>query len=92
MASIFPPVRDSPQLPEFKSLIVKGAYHPSAPIHFCLSRPESTAILLSPSGGRFTAALEEFNDAWLNDHGGNGAVASSLSRIKILLVLSPHFI
>ncbi|OJA14095.1 hypothetical protein AZE42_10007 [Rhizopogon vesiculosus] len=46
MARMFP--FSDPCLPHYKSLLVQGGYHPSAPIHMCLSVPSgSKALLLS---------------------------------------------
>jgi hypothetical protein len=89
MASFFPPVNNSPKLPSsIKTLLVKGSYHPSAPIHFCLSLHGSASILISPCRSAFATALGEFDDSWLDDHGGEGTVAMDLSRVKVLLVLA----
>ena len=88
MATVFP--LPSPTLPDFTTLLLKGPYHASAPIHPCLShlanRPESRAVLLTPSRENFVAALRDFNDDWLNECGGYGAVSQVLSRVDVLFV------
>jgi len=93
MASLFPPVNSSFKLPSgIKSLLIKGCYHASAPIHFCLSLRESPSIFISPSRSTFAAALKDFDDDWLNVHGGEGIVARDLSRIKVFYPPTPaHF-
>lgn len=88
MTTVFP--LPSPTLPDFTTLLLKGPYHASAPIHLCLThlanRPESRAVLLTPSRENFVAALRDFNDDWLNECGGYGAVSQILSRVDILFV------
>ena len=88
MTTVFP--LPSPTLPEFTTLLLKGPYHASAPIHLCLShlanRPGSRAVLLTPSRENFIAALRDFNDDWLNECGGYGTVSQILSRVDVLFV------
>ena len=88
MTSVFP--LPSPTLPEFTTLLLKGPYHASAPIHLCLthlaSRPGQRAVLLTPSRDNFVAALRDLNDDWLNECGGYGAVSQVLSRVDVLSV------
>jgi hypothetical protein len=88
MTTVFP--LPSPTLPEFTTLLLKGPYHASAPIHLCLThlanRPGSRAVLLTPSRENFVAALRNFNDDWLNECGGYGAVSQILSRVDVLSV------
>jgi hypothetical protein len=90
MTTVFP--LPSPTLPNFTTLLLKGPYHASAPIHLCLThlanRPESRAVLLTPSRENFVAALRDFNDDWLNECGGYGAVSQVLSRVDVLFVES----
>ncbi|KAH9981872.1 hypothetical protein BJV74DRAFT_778320 [Russula compacta] len=89
MTTVFP--LPSPTLPEFTTLLLKGQYHASAPIHLCLThlanRPGSRAVLLTPSRNNFVAALQDLNDDWLNECGGYGAVSEVLSRVDVLFVL-----
>ena len=85
------PLCHFPELPFSKSLLVKGDYHPSAPIHFCISHlshanPEDTAIFITPSKESFVQTLVAYNDRWLGKHGGAGEVAAKLSRVKVLFV------
>ena len=88
MTTVFP--LPSPTLPEFTTLLLKGPYHASAPIHLCLThlanRPGSRAVLLTPSRENFVAALRDFNDDWLNECGGYGTVSQILSRVDVLSV------
>lgn len=85
MTTVFP--LPSPTLPDFTTLLLKGPYHASAPIHLCLThlanRPGSRAVLLTPSRENFVAALRDFNDDWLNECGGYGAVSQVLSRVDV---------
>ena len=88
MTTVFP--LPNPTLPEFTTLLLKGPYHASAPIHLCLThlanRPGSRAVLLTPSRENFVAALRDFDDDWLNECGGYGAVTQVLSRVDVLFV------
>jgi hypothetical protein len=92
MTTVFP--LPGPTLPEFTTLLLKGPYHASAPVHLCLThlanRPGTRAILLSPSRDNFIAALRDLNDDWLNECGGFGAVSQVLSRVDVLFVFSVH--
>lgn len=92
MTTVFP--LPSPTLPGFTTLLLKGPYHASAPIHLCLthlaSRPGARAILLTPSRDYFIAALRDLNDDWLNECGGYGAVSQVLSRVDVLSVFLVH--
>lgn len=81
-----------PELPSNKSLLIKGDYHPSAPIHFCISHlsdvdDESTAVFITPSKEAFVQTLVAYNDRWLGKYGGSGQVAKKLSRVKVLFVV-----
>jgi len=40
-------------------------------------------VLLTPSRENFVAALQDFNDDWLNECGGYGAVSQVLSRVDV---------
>ncbi|KAA1466275.1 hypothetical protein DENSPDRAFT_831072 [Dentipellis sp. KUC8613] len=88
MSSLFP--LPSPLLPPFDSLLLKGKYHASAPIHLCLthlsSHPGTKAIVLTPSRQKWLQALCDFNDDWLNECGGYGAVSHILSQVDVLSV------
>ncbi|CCM04808.1 uncharacterized protein FIBRA_07001 [Fibroporia radiculosa] len=86
MASLFPP--PGPGLPSFRTMLFKGPYHASAPIHLMLSHvasnPKSKALMLSPSRQSLALALVDFNDEWLNTHGADGATCDASSRVNIL--------
>ncbi|KAJ7284095.1 hypothetical protein C8J57DRAFT_1294378 [Mycena rebaudengoi] len=73
MASLFP---SGPKLPEFASLLVKGSYHPSAPIHLALSHaahfPGTRTLLITPSRQTMVLALQNYNDDWISTHSGKG--------------------
>ncbi|GLB33604.1 hypothetical protein LshimejAT787_0104880 [Lyophyllum shimeji] len=88
MPSLFP--LPGPSLPSFKTLLVKGSYHSSAPIHLSLSctseAVDSYAILISPSRQDLTVALRQYNDEWLKLNSGLGKVSSLSSRVKLLLL------
>lgn len=80
-----------PTLPPFETLLVKGPYFPSAPLHLCLSHLRSEpharkALVLTPRRQAFAAALEEFNDQWLTTHSGKGEIADLLSKTDVLYV------
>ncbi|KAF8605396.1 hypothetical protein BDV93DRAFT_554766 [Ceratobasidium sp. AG-I] len=87
--SIFPPnLAATHSLPNFRSLIIQGPYPPSAPLHLCLSHltpgpPSLKALLLSSSSTYLSNKLEEYNDAWLIEHAGSGAIAEHLHQIDI---------
>ncbi|KAF8164932.1 hypothetical protein B0H34DRAFT_687147 [Crassisporium funariophilum] len=91
MLSLFPP--PSPPAPEFRTLLVTGAYHPSAPIHlsfsFCSQAPRSRTILFTPSKSSITNRLQNFNDAWLTSNSGCGTISELASRISIFYPSSP---
>ncbi|TFY80281.1 hypothetical protein EWM64_g3738 [Hericium alpestre] len=85
MTSLFP--LPSPSLPPFATLLIKGPFHASAPIHLCLthvaSRPDTRALVLTPSQEKWRKSLCDFNDDWLNECGGFGAVSQMLSKVDI---------
>lgn len=91
MPSLFP--QPGPSLPTFRTLLVKGSYHPSAPIHLSLSctskATDSHAILISPSRQNLTMALQEYNDEWLKLNSGLGDVSSLSARVKLFYPPSP---
>ncbi|KAI0082597.1 hypothetical protein K474DRAFT_1655404 [Panus rudis PR-1116 ss-1] len=91
MASMFP--APSPKLPEFRTLLIQGPYHPSAPIHLCLSHnathdPGKT-LLLAPSRANLVSSLREFNDEWISEHGGDGSTHKLARDVNILYPPSP---
>ncbi|KAL5524104.1 hypothetical protein ACEPAG_8277 [Sanghuangporus baumii] len=73
-------------LPSFNSLLVKGPYPPSAPIHLCISHLRDNAgkvLFLSPSRQALASSLQDFNDEWLNINATKGQHLALLSRIDI---------
>jgi hypothetical protein len=85
MARMFP--SSDPCLPHYKSLLVQGDYHPSAPIHICLSVPtDSKALLLSSSRKALIHSLREYNSEWLHTKSGTGNTCQGSSKVDILLV------
>lgn len=92
MASFFP--SSGPTLPDFRTLLVKGNYHASAPIHLSLSyvhaHDAAKVLLISPSRARFMTEMKQLRDSWTNEHGGDGQVARAANRIELLL--SPFII
>ena len=89
MVSFFPP--PCPQLPEFQSLVVRGSFHASAPIHLLLShtidKPEARAIFLTPRRDFLKNALVELNDQWISQHSGTGKHCAAAQRTQILYVV-----
>ncbi|KAJ6515568.1 hypothetical protein C8R45DRAFT_956937 [Mycena sanguinolenta] len=93
MASLFP---TGPTLPDFKSLVVKGHYHPSAPIHLALSHaanlPDAGVLMITPSRETIVTALREHNDDWMMANSGQGSVLELSSCTKVFYPPSPaHF-
>ncbi|RDB23138.1 hypothetical protein Hypma_009559 [Hypsizygus marmoreus] len=93
MPSLFP--QPGPRLPPYKTLLVKGNYHASAPIHLSLSHisesalPDSQTIIFSPSQTTLTLALQQYNDDWLSENSGLGRVSNLTSRVKLFFPPSP---
>lgn len=88
MSSLFPQP-GAPFLPQFKTLLVKGAYHPSAPVHLALSHLTDSldreALIITPVR---QLALQQYSDDWLTVNSGYGSVASISARVKLLSVVS----
>ncbi|KAG8969410.1 hypothetical protein FRC03_003101 [Tulasnella sp. 419] len=96
--SLFPPL--SPSLPDFSTLLIKGEYPPTSPIHLCLSHLQELQLFDIEAGSpyemrkaliiccdeerRMVDKLQLFDDEWLNINAGLGDVAHFLSRIDIL--------
>ncbi|KAH7887899.1 hypothetical protein F5I97DRAFT_1804599 [Phlebopus sp. FC_14] len=79
-----------PSLPPFKTLLVHGTYHPSAPIHMCLSiSPQDKAMLISPSRQLLLRSLRNYNDEWMDSNSGTGHVSSLSSRTTVFYPSSP---
>ncbi|KZP24578.1 hypothetical protein FIBSPDRAFT_1042042 [Athelia psychrophila] len=93
MSTLFPETLPDYILPPFETLLIKGDYHPSAPIHLCLShtqaRPHSRALLLTPSRATFKRALQEHHDDWLSTHSGHGRMMEVSRRIDVFYPPSP---
>ncbi|KAG2152024.1 hypothetical protein BD769DRAFT_1623684 [Suillus cothurnatus] len=89
MARMFP--TSDPSLPPYKSLIVQGDYHPSAPIHMCLSVPTGAkALLLSSARQALIRSLSEYNDEWLFTNSGTGNSHQSSSKVDIFYPPTPN--
>ncbi|KAJ6538517.1 hypothetical protein DFH09DRAFT_1177107 [Mycena vulgaris] len=93
MPSLFP---SGPDLPDFKSLVVKGPYHPSAPIYLALSHaakfPATRTLLITPSREAIAIALRNYNDDWITMHSGQGKILELSSCITVFYPPSPaHF-
>lgn len=78
-----------PPLPNFRTLLIKGQYHASAPIHLALSYlaessdPNAEVIFITPSREAIVRALHTHNDDWLVMNSGCGDVTALSARIKI---------
>ncbi|OJA12564.1 hypothetical protein AZE42_13495, partial [Rhizopogon vesiculosus] len=89
MARMFP--SSDPCLPHYKSLLLQGDYHPSAPIHMCLSVPSgSKALLLSSSRKALIHSLREYNSEWINTKSGTGNTCHSSSKVDIFYPPTPN--
>ncbi|KAF7352515.1 hypothetical protein MVEN_01216400 [Mycena venus] len=93
MASLFP---SGPPLPVFSSLIVKGPYHASAPIHLALSHsanlPETCILMITPSRDTMVTALRDHNDDWMSVHSGQGKILELSQCTTVFYPPSPaHF-
>ncbi|KAJ8595363.1 hypothetical protein M405DRAFT_857439 [Rhizopogon salebrosus TDB-379] len=89
MARMFP--SSDPCLPHYKSLLVQGDYHPSAPIHICLSVPtDSKALLLSSSRKALIHSLREYNSEWLHTKSGTGNACQGSSKVDIFYPPTPN--
>ncbi|KAJ6628951.1 hypothetical protein B0H10DRAFT_1717495, partial [Mycena sp. CBHHK59/15] len=82
-----------PQLPEFKSLVVKGPYHPSAPIHLSLSynvgAPAGQILFITPSRQAIVKALQNYKDDWISLHSGQGKILELSSCVRVFYPPSP---
>lgn len=89
MARMFP--TSDPSLPPYKSLIIQGDYHPSAPIHMCLSVPTGAkTLLLSSARQALIRSLQEYNDEWLLSDSGTGNTCRSSSEVDIFYPPTPN--
>lgn len=86
MTTLFPSL--SPTLPDFETLLFKGSFHASAPVHFCysyvLAHDISKAVLLAPSRAHFVHALKSYKDEWMSEHGGDGLTCKAASRVDVV--------
>ena len=86
MTSLFP--SPAPTLLEFSTLLVKGDYHASAPIHLALSyvhaHDAGKVLILAPSRARFTAEIKQVKDRFLVEQGGTGRVAKASRKVEML--------
>ncbi|KAI0693584.1 hypothetical protein BC835DRAFT_1275765 [Cytidiella melzeri] len=91
MASVFP--TPSPTFPDFSTLLVKGNYHASAPIHLALSYARANdaakVLLLAPSRVRLTEEVKQVKDGYLDEQGGSGKVARPARRVDMLYPPTP---
>jgi hypothetical protein len=77
-------------LPRFRSIALRGRFPASAVVYLCLSHLEElededgTVVVLTPSRQLLAEALKNAKDTWLLEHGGDGAVASRLARVRVL--------
>lgn len=89
--SLFAPSVSAPSLPPFTTLLIKGAYPPSSPLHFCISHLKSSllpldrqrVLFLTPDRQVFASALQDFNDGWLVENTMKGEFAQLFSKIDI---------
>ncbi|KAI0352868.1 hypothetical protein OH77DRAFT_1408366 [Trametes cingulata] len=85
MSTLFP--EPGPRLPDFQSLLLKGSYHASAPIHLVLSHiaqdADARAILLTPHRGSFKNALVDLNDESLDRTNGHGCTCALAQRTDV---------
>jgi len=85
MPSFFPP--PGPLLPPFFSLLVTGAFHPSALLHLAIGHinesPENEVLILSPS--RLRLERKSASDEWLFSSAASNKARVVLSQITIML-------
>lgn len=85
MPSFFPP--PGPLLPPFFSLLVTGAFHPSALLHLAIGHinesPQNEVLILSPSRLRLEQKIT--SDEWLFSSATSNEARVVLSKITIML-------
>lgn len=85
MLSFFPP--PGPLLPPFFSLLVTGAFHPSALLHLAIGHinesPKNEVLILSPS--RLRLEQQTVSDEWLLSSATSNAARVGLSKITMML-------
>ncbi|KAF9013353.1 hypothetical protein BDQ17DRAFT_1537026 [Cyathus striatus] len=91
MLSLFP--QPGPSLRDFQTLLVKGAYHSSAPVHLLASHisqsENARGVLITPSRSKILKSLVEFNDDWIANNALLGHVAPIFSRVSVFYPPSP---
>ena len=78
-----------PELPEFRSGLFKGPFHPTAPFFLSISHAAQTnesVLFITPSRQSLISALQTYNDERL----ATAAHSGPSSRVKILLVSALH--
>ncbi|KAK7470850.1 hypothetical protein VKT23_002266 [Stygiomarasmius scandens] len=82
---------DDLRLPELKSLLVQGPFHPTAPIHLALTHTAQnehyTTLFLSAA--KIENLLKDYNDLQLNSQSGHGITSEVSSRIKMVYPPTP---
>ena len=85
MPSFFPP--PGPLFPPFFSLLVTGAFHPSALLHLAIGHinesPQNEVLILSPSRLRLEQKIA--SDEWLLSSATSNEARVVLSKITIML-------
>ncbi|TFK27092.1 hypothetical protein FA15DRAFT_666828 [Coprinopsis marcescibilis] len=91
MPGFFP--NNNHRLPVFKSMLVIGPHHASAPIHLALSyaaeHPNSSPLILSSSRTSFKEDLVALNDGWISSTSRQGNMMEALSRVNLLYPPTP---
>lgn len=79
--------------PQFKALLIHGAYPQSVPIHVSLSITQcERAVLISPSRQSLLRDLGGCDDDWLCSSSGSGMVSSISSRVRIFYPPTPKHV
>ncbi|KAL0949598.1 hypothetical protein HGRIS_009645 [Hohenbuehelia grisea] len=94
MLSLFPPLHDLELLvPECRTLLVKGPYHASAPIHLALSSvrhsQESTVLIISSSRVNIVRELQCYKDQWISSVSGTGRSMALAANIQLMYPTTP---
>ncbi|KAI6162956.1 hypothetical protein EDD17DRAFT_1570361 [Pisolithus thermaeus] len=79
--------------PQFKALLIHGAYPQSVPIHVSLSVAQcERALLISPSRQSLIRDLGSCDDGWLRSSSGLGTISSISSRVRIFYPPTPKHV
>ena len=77
-------------LPEFDTLLIKGPYPPSAPLTLAINHlsqkdvdERTDVLLLTPSREAFASALQEYNDARMNESALTGSLVPLMTGVRI---------